>query len=540
MLCVGASVLETSSLRCAGFVNALPFAAQVSAPAPYGAFHDLRWLLVYANSWTALAGGLALLVLLRGTFDALSARLAWPSERPTPTLRSMMVRGWISASVSVVVLSPWAAFAFAAGLTSLSWFVVGMFIPLFATFVVFPQGAMTKGWWRRLPPWRAMALSALTFWVLSIGSLALTYAPGWVVVPVAAAVGAFNAWAWTALAATLDTSAAPRRPLPVGAGLVLLVFLGSLFGVTREMGAIQTVKDQGVPAMGQAPAGSPAGTPLILVAGFGSRFSGRTQAPFGSRYYTERFSYRGLGPNQQPLPYAPTATYRSIGSSARLLAQQVAALHAETGKTVDMVAESEGTVIVREYLARYPHPPVSHVVLSSPLLEPSRVSIPFGNHQGFGLAAAWLARQLLSLARAEGAPVSIKVDSPFIRSFVTDAGLLRSSMLCPVRGVHIDEFVPLAGAAVGPPALASHVPLTVLPAFHAEILNGGTVRRHIARDLAGSPLPRHPGWRLAFEVARGAANAWEVPALPLSWFSPADARLPDPAFGDNGCANGVG
>ncbi|MBV8235083.1 MAG: hypothetical protein JO075_05205, partial [Acidimicrobiia bacterium] len=53
-LAMALPVLETAILWAVGMESALGIAPQVSAPAPFDVFHDLRWLLVYHRSWVGL------------------------------------------------------------------------------------------------------------------------------------------------------------------------------------------------------------------------------------------------------------------------------------------------------------------------------------------------------------------------------------------------------------------------------------------------------------------------------------------------------
>ncbi|HZD65059.1 MAG TPA: hypothetical protein VE152_03075, partial [Acidimicrobiales bacterium] len=200
-LCVAGAVVEAGVLRGVGFVELIPLAPQVPAPPPYGVFHDLRWLIVYHDSWLSLVWELALLVALRGLLTALLVRLAWPAALPRPSWPSLVGRGVGLALASCLLLSPGATTAFAGGVTSLSWFLPGVLLPLFVTVLVLPRGGFHRGWWRRPPSLRAIWISAVTFLVLSAGALVLTASPGWLVLPVAAAIGGYNAWAWTRLLA---------------------------------------------------------------------------------------------------------------------------------------------------------------------------------------------------------------------------------------------------------------------------------------------------------------------------------------------------
>src|SRR5690348_11003261 len=70
-LTVGLSALECGILVLVGPHASRGLAPQVTAPSPFGAFHDLRWLLVYHRSWITLGFELAALLAFRGALDAL-------------------------------------------------------------------------------------------------------------------------------------------------------------------------------------------------------------------------------------------------------------------------------------------------------------------------------------------------------------------------------------------------------------------------------------------------------------------------------------
>ena len=62
------------------------------------------------------------------------------------------------------------------------------------------------------------------------------------------------------------------------------------------------------------------------------------------------------------------------------IAAQVWRLHEQTGKPVDIVAESEGTLGVDAMLAQHPDAPVGSVVLLSPIVAPGQ----YGYHRATG------------------------------------------------------------------------------------------------------------------------------------------------------------
>ena len=85
---VGLAVVELGIVSLLGPHTALASSPQVSAPAPYDVFHDLRWLAVYVPSWltfvVAVAGscwGVAVGVAEVESAGAGSAGLACCSGR---------------------------------------------------------------------------------------------------------------------------------------------------------------------------------------------------------------------------------------------------------------------------------------------------------------------------------------------------------------------------------------------------------------------------------------------------------------------------
>src|SRR6266436_5914283 len=58
--------------------SARPLAPQVTALPPLAAYHDLRWLFAFNQSWLGFTGVLLLLVVARSAVDAVLVMLAWP------------------------------------------------------------------------------------------------------------------------------------------------------------------------------------------------------------------------------------------------------------------------------------------------------------------------------------------------------------------------------------------------------------------------------------------------------------------------------
>ena len=216
--------------------------------------------------------------------------------------------------------------------------------------------------------------------------------------------------------------------------------------------------------------------------------------------------------------------------SAAKLAEQVDWLAARAGHPVALIAESEGTLVARAYLADHPNPPISDFIMASPLPRPAWVYYPPAARSDFGLAAGWEVRELVRLARLWTPDPTLDVDVPFARSVVDQAPLLRPGMLCPpVAPVRVVAFLPLASATVVYSGPVSHVPWTAEPGFHDSLLSRGPIDRDIERLLTTGALVLHHKSTLGFRLIAGAAAGWQVPALPLRarWRA---APGTDPAF----------
>ncbi|MGH3328497.1 MAG: hypothetical protein ACRDPT_12000, partial [Streptomycetales bacterium] len=123
-LCVLGAVLETALVSLFGPTAALALAPQVTAPAPFAVFHDLRWLLVYTPSWTAVAGGIVAFLGVRTAVTALTVRLAWPRGVDPMPWRALLTRSLPYTLAAAVLLAASASLLVAFALASVSylWF----------------------------------------------------------------------------------------------------------------------------------------------------------------------------------------------------------------------------------------------------------------------------------------------------------------------------------------------------------------------------------------------------------------------------------
>lgn len=537
----GGAVAEAVGLRAAGLVSVLPLAPQLTAPAPIGAFHDDRWVLTFGTDWWTLLLEALAAVVVRGALSAVLVRAAWPQDRPLPGWRALWGRSTVGAAACLVVMSPWAALAFAGGVVSLSWpilaggggaAVVGM--------LLVAHVPATERWWVRWPPWRAMVWLLVAWLLLTAAAVGIDEVPAWAGVVVAGVAGAVDAWCWERLvAASLQPArvqwgrlAAALSPLRLALGVAVPVVVASLL-VTRAVPNLTPAHpgSQAPPRHGQRT--------VLLVGGFDSLWNGRHPSISFPGFYDTQFSYRGLGRHGRPLPYSSGDTTAALPVLARRLQLQVARLHRLSGRRIDVVAVSEGVLVLRQYLAGHPHPPIGTIVLSSPLPRPSRVFFPPPGHSGRGWAGGWEARLLLDLVHAEDTSSDLDVDMPMLRSLVDEAPLFRQRSLCPVPGVKVVALLPLTAAVAAPPGPLAGVPDGVVPAVHATLLDTGAVQHTVDRVLHGHPMPRHLGWGTLFQVVRYSSSAWETPPVPLgavaAWRHDRGNVHGDAAFGSYGC-----
>jgi hypothetical protein len=524
-LCVGPGTAEAALITAFGAQTGLSLAPQANAPVPFGIFHDLRWLVVYSRSWEGLlAEGLALLVV-RSLFTALTVRAAWPPGLDRPPLPSLLIRAAAFTVGGAALLSPWTILLFGLAVAPVSWFFLASVPAALIIALLFHHGAIAPGWWRQNLAPRALAWIALTFLALSASAEAIAAVPPPAGVAVVGVAGVFNAWAWRGLVCTVAnrSRAAGFRPVaPAGlVGLASVVIAGTVAGFSLAARAPRPPIPSAIAARragtagGDPAPGGPGWEPLLIASGYGTHWNGSmSPPPFPGPYTERRFSYSGLGPHGA-LPYTSIDTTKPLVTLERLMAVQVQALHHLTGKHVNIVADSEGALVAKAYLAASPHAPVSTLVMVSPLVRPARVYYPPTGLQGWGLAGG---AGLLTLSRTirSVAPIPLSPSTPFLRSVVREAPSLRPLLSCPLPGIRQFAFLPLADAVASPEPFSLGIPSVVFPAFHGTMLANPAAQRALRSVLSGKRLPPTPGWSLADRVIRSAASAWQVPGLALS------------------------
>lgn len=529
-VCALAAVLETVLVDRFAAAPTLGIATQVSAPPPFGVFHDLRWILVYHESWLGFALELLALVVFRGAMTTVCLRCAWPSDIAPEPLAVSIRRSLVFTVVAGLLLAPWAALLFALAVVSLAWlFYVAVPVVLLLAVLVH-GGAVTGAWWYRTLSLRSIAWVLLAFAALTTFGSLLTVCPAWARVPLAAVAGVVNAWLWLRVVdAVLHRRRTPRA-VPValfGIAAVMVVVVG---GTVTGFAIASDPPRRVVSAISPSPQWTPPtssgdASPLLVVSGFNTEWSGRASQFVHAPLPQWRFSYRGTA-DGRPLPYTADDTHRELRLLVRELRAQVARYHRITGRPLTIVAESEGGLLAAAYLAATPRAPVRNLVIVSPIVQPGRVYYPSVGAEGWGAAGA-AALEGFAWALDGLSPVHVTPDAPFLRSIVDDAPMLRGLMSCRLPGVRQVALVPLDTALSAPVPQALAIPYTVVPAFHGGMLDDARTAAVVMKVVAGKRVVRDDGWSFAEDVISAGASAWQVPQLTptvnATW-----SRDPDP------------
>jgi hypothetical protein len=525
VLAVGLPVIEALILGMIGAANAQALAPQASAPAPFGVFHDLRWLLVFHPSWHAFALELAALIVVRSTITALLLWAAWPIGKDPPGPMRLAAGSVAFTMVSALVLLPFAALLLGMAIVSLSWLFFIAVPSVLGVAALLHHGAVVPTWWRERPPGRTVAWVLLSFLVLTMASAVVVLTPGPLRLPAVGAAGLFNAWAWHSIVHTLSCARPARRFMPVAplgvAALVGVILLGVSVGFSVSSRSTQLARAaQVTPRTSYAAAGTgdavepTTGRPVLLVSGFGSRYVGRDDG-IGAWADERRFSYRGIDPDGRPLPYQDADTYQDVSRSVALMARQVEAFRADVQQPVTIIAESEGALVAKAYLMSHPDAPVDTLVLLSPLVEPGGAYYPPAGDDGWGVAGGLGLRWITAVVRSLS-PLDVTTDDGLFRSLADDAPAFREMLACPVDGVEQLAVFPLADAVAGAEPHLQGVPSAVVPAFHGGLADNHAVQRTIRALLQGGASPDYGWWNATDTVIRAGAAAWRVPLLPIS------------------------
>jgi hypothetical protein len=251
--------------------------------------------------------------------------------------------------------------------------------------------------------------------------------------------------------------------------------------------------------------------PVLVIAGFGSTccHAARGLQRVAPGMFVEQFSYLGLTAGGRPIPQGRDASNLSIQELGDRIATQVRHLHAQSGRPVSLVAESEGSLGVYAMFARHPNVPVGSVVLLSPIVAPGQVSFPDAGHGGTGVASGYalgmlnrFVGALSPFGEAGAGRLLDSVNSVGARYAAATADLGTSRRWL--------ALVPLADAVTLP---ACTLPPNVLfvPAFHGGLLGDRAVLGTVRSFLDGRPVSGPRDLRAAAEILSSAAAAWRMP-----------------------------
>ncbi|PTA45379.1 hypothetical protein [Micromonospora sp. RP3T] len=508
-LAAAVPVLQNVLFLALDFRSAEGLSPQGSAVWPYDSYNDMRWLLVYHDSWQEYALGLVVAIGLRGLLCAGLVSLAWPAEAPRPDRRRILRRNLGIAALTAVIVTPFAALAVAAGVVSLSWFVFAAVGPMLLLAPFLQRAAVNVHGWRGLPSAALVGWSLLDFVVITVAGAVVWRVPGWWTLLVAALAGAANGLLWnrSVRAALLPTRVHwPRVPVaPIVVVLALAIPLAAQVVTSRPAHQVRTFR----PPLLDRPLPASVRYAVIVLGTHDSRYDGRPAADPAA----ETFSYAGQDAAGRPLPYGPQDTHRSLDSSAALLARQVDALHARTGRPVALLGESEGAMVGRTYLRDHPDSPVKALLMFSPLVRAARVYYPPEDAAaGWGIAPGWQLRGIFALvARVSGGGDS--PDEPFIRSLLANAPFYRFQTMCPVPGVRMIAFLPTVSATELPPGPFTQIPVYEVPALHGGLLGQPDVTERAIDFLAGRDVQQR---RSEYPTLQLLGAAWQAPALAVT------------------------
>jgi len=526
--------------------NARSVAPQVTAVPSLAAYHDLRWLFTDTQSWLWFCGLVAVVLVARAALDVTMLRLAWPRGVPAPKVSRAFVSCAALTLVAWLLLSPAVTLAFGVAVLPFSWPFLAAFPIMLGIVAALSHGGVLGAWWRRLPPARAVLWLLGSFAAATIAAAAMTHLSAGAAVAVAGLTGLVNARAWYGLAvmaARLQPRAhesVPARMLfslpyaPIAAVMVLALVVGVarlLFTGTIELpispasntasaslsaAGARTATASGTQAGASSPAAVAAATAsaVLVVGGWGSSCC---DAANGLRATlpgvpVRQFSYIGMNEQGRPLPSGASADDLPLPVLGDRMAAQVLALHAQSGRPVAVVAESEGTLGVYAMLARHPGLPVSSVVLLSPIVSPGQLTYPPGKD---GASVSEAALDELNHLVGGMSPYGPSGAQNLLSSVSEFGARYFDDMINAVgagKSIRWLAVVPLADA-VTLPECGLPTGVIVVPAFHGGLLGDPSVLPMVSSFLSGHSVTVANDGQLreAAELITGAAAAWRMP-----------------------------
>jgi hypothetical protein len=551
--------------------GARALAPQVTALPPLAAYHDLRWLFAFNQSWLGFTGVVVLLLVARSAVDAVLIALAWPRQAgtdqpglPRPRFAASIFSCAVLTVLAWLLMSPVVTLMFGVALVPFSWPYLAAVPILLGTALALSQGGVGQAWWRRLPPAGTAAWLLVTFAVLSGASVLMTHLGTAAAVAVAGLAGVVDARAWYGLTAAAVRHSVERPPhpwhwraalwrirrtlrhrtswvpvAPLAAVMVLalvvgtarLAFTGALRFSTGTTGVVAAApapaelagggglaaasgpaQSSGSDDVSAGVAGAKPGVhgAVLVVEGFGSTccHDANTLRAAEPGMFVRQFSYLGLDAAGQPIPYGPAAGDLPIQVLGDRMATQVDRLYEQSHEPVDIVAESEGTLGLYAMLARHPHVHVGSLVLLSPIVSPGQAGQAGGTVPG---------EALITLNNLVGgmSPFGSSGAQQLIDS-VSQVGASYFARVSRDTSLPWLAIVPLADA-VTLPACPWPQNVVFVDAFHGGLLGDASVRQMVETFLAdGSPgqvSRSQPGLRRAAQLIAAAATAWRMPDL---------------------------
>jgi hypothetical protein len=510
---------------------------QVTALPPLAIFHDLRWLYSTQRSWLEFILLLAGLLAARSALNTALVLLAWPARltRPRP---AAALRSALGVTVfACLLISPLVSLTLGVAILPFSWPFLALLPAMLLIALPLSHAGVAGTWWRTLPSLAAGGWLFAEFIVLTIAAAVTAALPAGWAVATAGVVGLVNARAWYGLTGVAARSAGdtlPVEPLQARHGwlsrghptlwplpaapLALAVVIAIVIALTR---LVFLLGGHGLGAATSSPVAWAAGDqresdaladeghhPVLEIGGFGSWCCDRDQALARAVPGTlvRQFSYLGMNRDGQPLPYGAAAADLPLGKLGDRIAAQVWRLHRETGRLVDLVAESEGTLGVDAMFARHPNVPVGSVALLSPIVAPGQAG--FRGASGSSMVTG---DELHALIWFVGglSPFGTSGAETLINS-VNEVGARFAAAAAQDTRVRVLEVVPLADA-VTLPACPLPRNVVVVSAFHGDLLGDPAALRAVDAFLGHRRVRTMPVLRTTAEIMAAAAAAWRMP-----------------------------
>jgi len=531
------AVMAEAALLCWLAPPSRSLAGQLTAVPPLAVFHDLRWLYGYNRPWFEFALLLGAVIVARSALNAALIRLAWPAglARPSPWVAFRSAATLTMAAC--LLLSPTVSLTVGVAILPFSWPFLASLAAMLLVSLPLSHGGIVSSWWRTLPPVRAVYWLLADFALLSAVAALIGSLPLWAAVPVTGLAGVANARAWFGLVGLAARKPArqplPRWPwLPVPlAPIATVVAIALVIGLTRLAFVLgsegdrmnvavaslrpgQVAGDTGEllsPPTGRAvPAGHTSRDPVLEIRGFGSTCceTARTLRSLAPGALVEQFSYLGMDQAGWPLPHGSAASDLPLTELGDRIAAQVTRLHEETGRPVDILAESEGTLGVDAMLATHPGLPLGSVVLESPIVAPGRADYSGGTDPGLVpadelRALVWFVGGLSPFGSSGAQTLITSVDQVGARFAASAAGH---------RSLRWMLLVPLADA-VTLPVCPLPQDVFVVPALHGDLTGSPGVKKMVRSFFAHHRVREPDRYKGTAELVAAAAAAWRMPEL---------------------------